>query len=124
MDKFIYALNGDQNDSWVQYAFLFALSEMNYANTNIFDEYKFDEKSNKNNVVKKSEKAIYSWYENGNQYNKNEFKPMENKGEELDILYRIITNIENFDITGTQSITGKYSCAMSLIFAFANSQNG
>ena len=65
------------------------------------------------------------------QYNKNEFKPMENKGEELDILYRIITNIENFDINnigtpegGKQSITGKYSCAMSLIFAFANSQNG
>lgn len=124
MDKFIYALNGDQNDSWVQYAFLFALSEMNYANTNIFDDYS-------TSPVTKSENSIYSWYENGNQYNKNEFKPMENKGEELDILYRIITNIENFDITnigtgegGTQSITGKYSCAMSLIFAFANSQNG
>lgn len=124
MDKFIYALNGDQNDSWVQYAFLFALSEMNYANTNIFDDYS-------TSSVTKSENSIYSWYENGMQYNKNEFKPMENKGEELDILYRIITNIENFDITnigtgegGTQSITGKYSCAMSLIFAFANSQNG
>lgn len=130
MDKFIYALNGNQNDSWVQYAFLFALSEMNYANTNIFDDYS-------TSTVTKSENAIYSWYntdkdkDSKQYYNKNEFKPMENKGEELDILYRIITNIENFDITnigtgegGTQSITGKYSCAMSLIFAFANSQNG
>lgn len=126
MDKFIYALGveNNQNDSWVQYAFLFALNDMNYANTNIFDDYS-------TSTVTKSEKAIYSWYENGTLYNKNEFKPMENKGEELDILYRIITNIENFDINkigtsegGTQSITGKYSCAMSLIFAFANSQSG
>lgn len=132
MDKFIYALGeNNQNDSWVQYAFLFALSEMNYANTNIFDDYS-------TSPVTKSEKAIYSWYTNKKEnenaklyYSKNEFKPMENKGEELDILYRIITNIENFDINnigttegGTQSIKGKYSCAMSLIFAFANSQNG